>query len=121
MSERVGFIEHKGKLILSVDFSSLDRDEDKIFVIRNTQRVVQAQPLKSVLILAHLADVHFDTDVVRHFIEVIKSDVPFVAATAIVGGTKLQNAVIKAISTIARRELVTFDSREEALDWLVQR
>jgi len=120
MGERVGFIEHKGKLILSEDLSHLDRDEDSIYVLRNAQRIIQALPPKSVLVLVDLTNLHYTPNLLQVAIDVVKSDSLHVAATAVVGATSFQNIVIKAFSTLARRELVTFSSREEAMEWLVQ-
>lgn len=120
MGERVGFVEYKGKLILSEDFSNIDRDEDSIMILKNAQHIIQAMPPKSVLVLVDLTNLHFTPKLIQDIIGVIKNDALFVASTAVVGATSLQNAVIKAMSTIVQRELVTFSSREEAMEWLAQ-
>ena len=120
LDERVRFIDHKGKQILLEDFSHINRDEDFSVVLRNAQRIIQSQPQKSVLVLVDLSDIHFSPKLIQEIIDVVKNDSLFVASTAVVGATDLQNAVIKAISTIVQRELVTFNSREEAMEWLVK-
>jgi hypothetical protein len=71
-------------------------------------------------VLVDLSDIHFSPKLIQEIIEVVKNSSLFVASTAVVGATSLQNAIIKAISTTVQRELVTFSSREEAMEWLVQ-
>ena len=120
MGERVGFVEYKGKLILLEDFSNIDRDEDSIIVLKSAQHIIQAMPPKSVLVLVDLANIHFTPILIWGVVDVVKSDTLFVSATAVVGVTGWQSVIIRAVSILVQRELVTFSSREEAMEWLVQ-
>ena len=50
---RVNFIEHKGKRILHVDLSGLKAPKDKIDVLNEARRIIDAQAPKSVLLLTN--------------------------------------------------------------------
>ncbi len=51
--------------------------------------------------------------------EVLTLDRPFVKKTAWVGSESIPHALMESFHTFSQREIVTFKTREEALDWLV--
>jgi hypothetical protein len=117
--DRVHFMRHHGKQVLLVDLSNC-RAEEIVKVVGAVQRIVTAQPPKSVLILSDLTGAQFDRDAVTRVKEVAVFDRPHVKRAALVGAESLPEVFYKALKTFSRREFPRFETREEALDWLVQ-
>ena len=51
--------------------------------------------------------------------EVLTLDRPFVKKTAWVGAESIPHAFMENFHNFSQREIVTFKTREEAMDWLV--
>jgi len=51
---------------------------------------------------------------------VLALDRPFVKKSAWVGSEHIAHAFMENFQSFSQREIVTFKSREEALDWLVE-
>lgn len=117
--ERIQFVEHKGKQILLIDFT--DCTPQEVMVISTAVRdVVRRQPKGSVLALADFTGAQFSKDAVTRIKEVTTVDAPYVKRAAWVGTGSMPEAYFKAIQTFSTREFVPFESRAEALEWLVK-
>ena len=116
--DRVRFITHRGKQVLLIDSSHCTPE----LALRNAneaQRIVGTHPLKSVLILTDLTDMQISREFVTRAKEVAVLNRPFVKRSALVGAQSLPGVFYKAIKTFSQREFPRFNTREEALDWLV--
>ena len=118
-ADRVGFIAHRGKQILIADFTECTPDEVKA-VTDQVRRVVTAQPENSVLIMADFGGAQFTKDAVTRLKEVTTYDRPYVRRAAWVHAGSLPKVLYEAIKTFSKREFPTFETREEALEFLVQ-
>lgn len=118
-ADRVGFVAHKGKQILIADFTNCTPDEVKA-VTDQVRRVVTAQPENSVLIMADFGGAQFTKDAVTRLKEVTTYDRPYVRRAAWVHAGSLPKVLYEAIKTFSQREFPTFETREQALDFLVQ-
>ena len=118
-ADRVGFVAHKGKQILIADFTNCTPDEVKA-VTDQVRRVVTAQPENSVLIMADFGGAQFTKDAVTRLKEVTTYDRPYVKRAAWVHTGGFPTVFYKAIKTFSQREFPTFETREEALDFLVR-
>ena len=118
MEDRIRFISHQGKRILLVDISHCKGAELKKLSAL-VPSFVTAQPKGSVLLLADFTGAEFD----REAIDILKKgtvfDRPHLNRSAWVGAESLPKVFYENIKSFSQRDLPTFKTREEALDWLV--
>ncbi len=118
-SNRVNFIDYKGKQILVADFTNCTSDEVKT-VTDHVWRVVTVQPKNTVLLMADFAGAQFNKDSATRLKEVTTYDRPYVKRAAWVHTASLPKVLYEAIKTFSQREFPTFETREQALEFLVQ-
>jgi hypothetical protein len=118
-ADRVGFIAHKGKQVLVLDFTNCAPEEVKS-VSDEVVRIITAQPENSVLVLADFAGAQFSKDSVTRLKEATTYDRPYVKRVAWVHAGSLPKVLYEAIKTFSQREFPIFETREQALDFLVQ-
>src|ERR1700704_4486296 len=119
MEDRIRFIEHQGKRILLIDVSHCSAAE----LARIAQIVpsyVESEPLGSVLLLADFTGAEFSRVAIDRLKESAVFDRPHLKRSAWVGVDRLPNVFYEHIKSFSRRELPTFSTREEAMDWLVK-
>ena len=119
MDNRIRFISHQGKKILLVDISHCSPAE-VLKVARIVPNHVMVQPRESVLLLADFTGSEFDREAITSMKESAVFDRPHVKKSAWVGTENLPRVFYEHIKLFSQRELPTFKTREEALDWLVK-
>ena len=119
MDDRIRFITHKGKQILLVDVSNCTAAE-LLKVSRTVPLHVMPQPRNSVLLLADFTGAEFDRAAVTSLKESTVFDRPHLKKSAWVGTENLPRVFYEHIKNFSQRDLPTFTTREEAMDWLVQ-
>jgi hypothetical protein len=119
MEDRIRFIEHQGKKILFVDCSHVSSGEmEKI--ARLVPTYVTQQPKDSVLLLADLTGAEFDRTAFEQIKQGLVYDRPHLKRSAWYGTDTLPDVFYKHLKNFSQRDLPTFKTREEALDWLVK-
>jgi hypothetical protein len=119
MDDRIRFIEHEGKKILLLDFSDASAYEMQLLL--EYVRVTVAQHAhESLVTLADFTGSTVDHAVATKLKEVLTLDRPFVKKTAWVGAESIPHAFMENIHNFSQREIATFKTREEAMDWLVE-
>ena len=118
LDERLRFVQHKGQAILQLDFSQCSAEE-ALLLLDMIRATVARQPRGSVLILADFAGAEIDKQVARRAQEVLVLDRPYVKRAAWIGTESLPQVFYEHFKNFSQRELPTFKTREEALDWLV--
>jgi hypothetical protein len=119
MEERIRLIQHGGKSVILVDANKCTAEEaTKVFV--DERAVVAACAPKSALTLTDVTDTMFDNATIDAIKETIRLNGPHVRAAAVVGVLGLKKIILTALTTLTGRSLKLFDTREEALDWLVK-
>ena len=119
MTDRTRFIAHQSKQILQLDMSKCSaREVEEIF--RGLPDIVTTRPLGSVLILSDFTGAAFDADAIRVLKETAVFDKPFVRKSAFIGAENLPQGFVESLKKFSRREFPTFETRDEALAWLVQ-
>jgi len=118
-ADRVGFIAHKGKRVLLIDFTNCTPEEVKS-ISDEAREIISVQPQDSVLVLADFTGAQFSRDAVTRIKEVTTYDRPYVKRAAWVHTENLPKVFYNAIKTFSRREFPTFESREQALEFLVE-
>ena len=117
--ERIRFITHRGKKILLVDVSNCSATE-LLKVSRSVPLEVMTEPLDSVLLLADFTGAEFDRAAFTSIKESAVFDRPHIKKSAWVGTENLPRVFYEHLKNFAQRELPTFKTREEALDWLAK-
>lgn len=116
--ETIRLVDHRGEKVLLVDFSNRSANEvEKI--ARVVPDYVTVNPLASVLVLTDFTRASFDRDALRALKETAVFDKPFVRKAALLGVEYLPTSFYDELKSFSRRELLSFRTREEALDWLV--
>jgi len=117
--DRVRFITHKGKPILLVDVSHCTAEEvQKISPL--VPGYVTGEPKQSVLLLADFTGCKIDRNAAERMKQDMVFDRPHLKRAAWVGTEAIPKVLFDNMKTFSRREPVTFATRDEALDWLVQ-
>ena len=118
MTDRIRFITHHKKQILLVDLSNCSGAEvEKI--VRAVPELVTTRPRNSVLILTNFAGASFNEDALRALKEAAVFDKPYVKKSAWVGAEDFPEVFSMSMKSFSRREFPSFETREEALAWLV--
>lgn len=116
---RFQWIEHRGRPILSCDFSRIS-DPDELFrVIEEGKSIVRLQPKGSLLSLFDVQGLRFSPQMVQWMKDGMQHNTPYVRASAFLGLSALQRVVFMSIQRMRGRQVRAFDDRTEALDWLV--
>jgi hypothetical protein len=116
---RVRFIEHQGKRVLFINYSHCDVAMLKA-VAEEGHRVIAQQPPNSVLTLNDVTGTTFDKESVALLQAKVAANAPYVRRAAVIGIGGLQRLIYESIQAFSRRRLPLFESRPEALAWLVR-
>jgi hypothetical protein len=116
--DRIRFIEHQGKQVLLVDASQMSAKEvEKIAML--VPSYVTSEPLGSVLVLADFTGAEFNRIAIDRLKESAVFDRPHVKRSAWVGIEGLPHVFYEHMKNFSQRDLPSFKTREEALEWLV--
>ena len=118
--ERTRFIEHKGHRILLLDYAGIQRGEEALPEIQHSKEVVATQPKGSLLVMTVVRNARYNSEVIAAMKDLAAHNAPYVKASALVGMGGLHRIAYQAVILFSRRTIQTFDSEEQALDWLVQ-
>ena len=119
MKNRIRFISHKGKQILLADGSNCSpKSWSKLRSL--VQSKVTAEPRGSVLLLADFTGSKIDKKSLESLKPALVIDRPYLKRSAWVGTESLPKIFYEHMKSFSQRELPTFKTREEALDWLVE-
>jgi len=114
-------IYHKGKTILYLDFTNM-KDKDEIMKLEEEGAIyIRKQPLNSVLTLTNMENMFFNNELKKWFEDKVKGNAPYVKAGAVIGMTGLISIMYNAFVTVTGRSIRSFKSKEEALDYLVEK
>jgi hypothetical protein len=119
MDDRVHFVEHKSQRILLLDFSHADAPQMQL-LLEYARITVAQHGHESLVTLADFTGATVDHAVATRIKEVLTLDRPFVKKTAWVGAESIPHAFMENFHNFSQREIVTFKTREEAMDWLVK-
>jgi hypothetical protein len=118
MDDRIRFIEHQGKQILLLDYSHATATEMQL-LLEYVRMTVAQHARESLLTFADFTGATVDHAVATKMKEVLTLDRPFVKKTAWVGTESIPHAFMENFHSFSQREIATFKTREEAMDWLV--
>jgi hypothetical protein len=118
MEERIRFVDHRGQQILLVDVTNCTTAE-MIEIGRLVPSYVSSEPRGSVLLLADFTGSKFDKSAVETLKQATVFDRPHIKRSAWVGIEGMPKVFYDNLKAFSQRDLPTFKTREEALDWLV--
>ena len=118
LEDRLRFVKHKGQAIFLIDFSHAS-EKEIVLLLDQVRVMVASHEPGSVLTLADFTGAHVDKDVATKIKEVLVRDRPYVKRSAWVGTESLPQVFYEHFKNFSQRELPTFKTREEAMDWLV--
>jgi len=112
-------ITHSGKKIVYVDLSGSKASELPA-KIAEAKRLIESQPRESALILTNVTDVELNSDSSHIMKDFSTHNTPYTRASAVVGIEGLKKIIYAGIQRVTGRNIPTFNTIEEAKDWLVQ-
>jgi hypothetical protein len=118
-TDRVKFIKHREKEILLLDFSN-SRTDEVLKIIEHAKRVISSRPENSLLTLTDVTNARFNDEVGDGMKRFSVHNKPYVKAAAVVGIAGLKKIIFGAVMAFSKRNLESFDDREQAKHWLVE-
>jgi hypothetical protein len=118
VKNRLRFVKHKGQDIFLIDFSHCQGKDLMVLLNQIRAEVARHEP-GTVLTLADFTGAKIDKEVATKMKEVLTLDRPYVKKSAWVGTDSLPHVFYENFKSFSRRDFPTFDTREEAMDWLV--
>jgi hypothetical protein len=118
VKNRLRFVKHKGQAIFLIDFSHC-QGKDMLLLLDQVRADVARHEPGSVLTLADFSGAKIDKAVATKIKEVLVLDRPYVKKSAWVGTDTLPHAFYESFKNFSQRDFPTFETREEAMDWLV--
>ena len=116
--DRIRFITHRGQRILLVDNSHSSAKEVSA-IADQLPAIVTQEPLGSLLLVADFTGAKFTRETIEHMKIAAVFDRPHLKRAAWVFTENLPKALYDSIRTFSVREIPTFGTREEALDYVV--
>lgn len=115
--QRLRFIKYKGRDIFLFDLTNCSSKE-MLLLLEQIKEAVEQHERGSLLILADFTGTRIDRKVATRAKEVLVLDRPYVKKSAWVGTGHLPQVFYQNFKAFSQRELPTFKTREEALEWL---
>ena len=119
LEDRIRYIKHKGKEVLLVDVSHCTAEEVAA-ISRLVPNYVTSQPRGSVLLLGDFTGAHVDRNATEPLKRGMVLHRPHLKRSAWVGTESIPHVFYENLKRFSQRELTSFETREEALDWLVE-
>jgi hypothetical protein len=117
--ERIRFIKHKGHAIFLLDFSHC-APKELLLLLEQVRADIARHAPGSVLTLADFEGAQVDKAVATKIKEVLVFDRPYVKRSAWVGTDSVPHVFFEHFKSFSQRDFPTFQTREEAMDWLVE-
>lgn len=111
-------VTYKGKQIVIVDISN-STPEEAIAYFPEAHKIIAQFPPHSALILTDATKARYSLESATAIKEFAVQNTPYVKASASVGIEGLREILRVSIERRAERSINAFDSRAEAMDWLV--
>jgi hypothetical protein len=115
--DRLAFVEHKGKRILTINSVGADLQIVRA-IAAECWHIVAGQELKSVRTLNDLEGAEFSSETVKVLSELAARNSPYVVRGAVIGIKGMRFFAYQTVVRMTKRPLRLFGDRQEALDWL---
>ena len=114
------FIVYKGRRILRIDIDNCPTEQFEE-MLEESGKMIRSEPLNSVLSLAAGGPgtpIFTNRDI---FVEYLKKNMPYMKASAVSGLDRLKASIFLSVVAPSGRELMLFETEQEAKDWLISR
>jgi hypothetical protein len=118
LEERLRFVKHKGQAIFLIDFTHCMAKEILV-LLEQVKAMVSRHAPNSMLVLTDFTGAEVDKKTLTRMKEVAALDRPYVKRSAAVGADSMPHVFLENVKSFSHREIPTFNTREEAMDWLV--
>lgn len=120
MTDRVSWIEHKGKKILYVDYSNATAEET-LPAIESQKSLIMTQDKHSVLNLINVTNTGYNKQSWSEMRQAAKDTGRNTKAVAMIGVVDLKKFFFKVVKMVTKGgdKIRDFNNIEEAKDWLV--
>jgi hypothetical protein len=115
---RVGSRDYSGKMLIEVNLSSCTEDE-AIATIKEATTLIKSQARNSVLLFTDVSNTGYNKKVVDAIKDFAVSNTPYVKASAVVGIDEPKKPILATIRFLTLHEIKSFETIQEAKDWLV--
>jgi hypothetical protein len=119
VGDRLRFVKHKGHVVFLIDLSHCKAPQ-LLMLLDQIRALVSRHAPGSLLTLADFSGEEVDKTVATRMKEVLVKDRPYVKRSAWVGADSVPHQYYENMKSFSQREIPTFKTREEAMDWLVQ-
>ncbi len=119
MEERIRWVKHKGKQILSLDYTGL-RDKEFIDFIKKAADYIINLKRHNLLILVNINDTVIGRTAITAFKNNTKAAQPCIKKTAALGIAGVNKFLLQVINRFSGLGVIPFDTLEEAKDWLIE-
>lgn len=117
MEHRIQFVEHNGTRLLHLNLSNAGA-QDVINVINKATPVIAAQPERSIRTLTDVTGLTFNHEATEALKQFTRHNKPYVIAGAVVGVTGLKQIIYNSVLKFSGRNIVAFNTLDEAKNWL---
>jgi len=114
-------IYHANQRIFSINFEGLKTAEEFAMVIKLSKDYIRNQPKSSVVALTNMQGMHFNKEVRDLIAEFISGNKPYMKVSAAFGIGPLLRIVYNGVTKLTGRDVRAFDTKEQALNWLISR
>jgi len=111
-------IHYKGKDVVYIDLSNLKSNDEIIQLEKQASEMIRSRPVKSVYTLTNMEGMFFNNDIKSFFEDAVKHNAPFVCCGAVIGLSGLITIFYNAFLKITGRNIKSFRTKEEALEYL---
>ncbi|MBN1962221.1 MAG: hypothetical protein JW841_14895 [Deltaproteobacteria bacterium] len=118
MSNRIKWIQYRGKQVLKVDYQGL-RGDELLDIMDKVPSFYSGHPLGSVLVLTDVRNTHADEKTMSAIKNLTKKTKPYEKKSAVIGITGIKGILLSAVKVFASHSIAPFSDEKEALDWLV--
>lgn len=116
----IGFIEHDGKRVLLLDFTGIRDTQLALQLIAQARAMVAAEPQrKELLTVTDVKGMIYNDEINQAFVALGKNNAPWVRKSAVCNTSTIGRVITRANNVATGRSFALFDSRAEALDWVV--
>lgn len=113
-------VQHQGQQVILLDFTGLSAPAEWQAAVAEARRLFATRRADgSALTLTDVSGTRYNRDTVELMKALTTDNKPYVKAGAVVNNSVMHRAAISMISLFARRKFEVFETRAQALDWLV--
>ena len=118
--ERILKITHKGKNVIIFDFSGMGPGKEALDLYLASIAECKKHPLDSILSITDVTDARYDYETLEGMKKFSNLTKAHTKRSAVVGVTGMKKVGYQIVMMFSKRNLPIFDTRAEALDWLVK-